>query len=181
MIDWILSYSFLILMVIGTRAIFKDRISQRLRYALWALVLLRLLSPGKGQVRADLFTPKQMLIRLNCSVQWEAALQAALEQAALGQDSELEFQTMDQEETWIQVRLEPQGDRQQAEAIGTIRESTVVFEDSLKALRTARDDGFLTVGVYDRYERDQAGLAALANLYLKSYTDCEEFWKFALA
>ena len=45
MIDWILSYSFLILMVIGTRAIFKDRISQRLRYALWALVLLRLLIP----------------------------------------------------------------------------------------------------------------------------------------
>ena len=51
--------------------------------------LLRLLSPGKGQVRADLFTPKQMLIRLNCSVQWEAALQAALEQAAQGQDSEV--------------------------------------------------------------------------------------------
>ena len=45
MIDWILSYSFLILMVIGTRAIIKDRISQRLRYALWALVLLRLLIP----------------------------------------------------------------------------------------------------------------------------------------
>ncbi len=46
MIDWILSYSLLILVVIGTRAIFKDRISQRLRYALWALVLLRLLIPG---------------------------------------------------------------------------------------------------------------------------------------
>lgn len=45
MIDWILSYSFLILMVIGTRAIFKDRISQRLRYALWALALVRLLIP----------------------------------------------------------------------------------------------------------------------------------------
>ncbi len=67
------------------------------------------------------------------------------------------------------------------ERIGTSRENTLVFEDSLKALRTAREDGFLTVGVYDRYERDQAGLAALANFYLKSYTDCEEFWKFALA
>ena len=67
------------------------------------------------------------------------------------------------------------------ERIGTGREDTVVFEDSLKALRTARDDGFSTVGVYDRFERDQAGLAALADFYLKSYTDCEEFWKFALA
>ncbi|MGN1016086.1 MAG: M56 family metallopeptidase [Faecousia sp.] len=45
MIDWILSSSLLILVVICTRAIFKDKISQRLRYALWSLVLLRLLIP----------------------------------------------------------------------------------------------------------------------------------------
>ena len=83
--------------------------------------LLRLLSPGKGQVRADLFTPKQMLIRLNCSVQWEAALQAALEQAAQGQDSEVEFQTMDEEETWIQLRIDPLPGNEEVEAIGTIR------------------------------------------------------------
>ena len=43
--DWILSSSLLILAVIGTRAVFKERISQRLRYALWALVLLRFLIP----------------------------------------------------------------------------------------------------------------------------------------
>ena len=67
------------------------------------------------------------------------------------------------------------------EHIGTSRENTLVFEDSLKALRTAWNDGFLTVGVCDRFEKDQAGLAALADFYLKSYTDCEEFWKFALA
>ena len=66
------------------------------------------------------------------------------------------------------------------EHIGTNRGNTLIFEDSLKALRTARDDGFLTVGVCDRFEKDQAGLRALANFYLKSYTDCEDFWKFAL-
>lgn len=86
---------------------------------------IRLLSPETGQgqeLKSTIFpTTKALLAYLNCSGQWEAAFQAALEQAALGQDSELEFQTMDQEETWIQVRLEPQGDRQQAEAIGTIR------------------------------------------------------------
>lgn len=66
------------------------------------------------------------------------------------------------------------------ERIGTCRENTMVFEDSLKALGTARNDGFLTVGVCDRFERDQAGLAALAHIYIKDYTDCEDFWKFAL-
>ena len=45
MIDWILSCSILILAVIGTRAVFKDKISQRLRYVLWGLVLIRLLIP----------------------------------------------------------------------------------------------------------------------------------------
>ena len=67
------------------------------------------------------------------------------------------------------------------ESIGTTRESTVVFEDSLKALRTARDDGFLTVGVCDRFERDQTGVRALAHIYIEDYSHCEEFWKFALA
>ena len=67
------------------------------------------------------------------------------------------------------------------ESIGTTRESTVVFEDSLKALRTARDDGFLTVGICDRFERDQAGVRALAHIYIEDYSHCEEFWKFALA
>ena len=67
------------------------------------------------------------------------------------------------------------------ESIGTTRESTVVFEDSLKALRTARDDGLLTVGVCDRFEREQAGVRALAHIYIEDYSHCEEFWKFALA
>lgn len=67
------------------------------------------------------------------------------------------------------------------ESIGTSRENTVVFEDSLKALRTAREDGFLTVGVCDRFEREQAGLKAMADYYISDYSRCGEFWKFALA
>ena len=75
----------------------------------------------------------------------------------------------------------PEVYRAARETLGSSREETVVLEDSLKALRTARDDGFLTVGVCDRFERDQAGLAALAHIYIKDFADCEEFWKFALA
>ena len=45
MTEWILSASVLILVVIGLRTLLKGRISLRLQYALWALVLLRLLIP----------------------------------------------------------------------------------------------------------------------------------------
>ena len=46
MYDWILSSSVLIAAVIALRAVTKGRISMRLRYGLWALVLVRLLIPG---------------------------------------------------------------------------------------------------------------------------------------
>lgn len=80
-----------------------------------------------------------------------------------------------------QGKSRPDVYRAAMERIDTCRDNTLVFEDSLKALGTARDDGFLTVGVCDRFERDQTGLAALAHIYIKDYTDCKDFWKFALA
>lgn len=46
MLEWILSSCVLILAVLGLRLVFRDRIGHRLRYGLWALVLLRLLIPG---------------------------------------------------------------------------------------------------------------------------------------
>lgn len=105
---------------------------------------IRLLSPeaGRGQeLKSTIFpTTKELMAYLNCSGQWEAAFQAALEQAALGQDGELEFQTMDQEETWIRVRLEPQGGKQQAVAIGTIR---VVTEEVQERYRQEAADKLL--------------------------------------
>lgn len=44
--EWILTSSLLILAVLLIRAIGRDKLSARVRYALWALVLLRLLIPG---------------------------------------------------------------------------------------------------------------------------------------
>lgn len=46
MIEWIVSSSVLILVVIGLRALFRGRISRRMIYGLWLLVLVRLLIPG---------------------------------------------------------------------------------------------------------------------------------------
>lgn len=45
MTEWILSSSILIVSVIGLRTVLKGKISLRLQYALWGLVLLRLLIP----------------------------------------------------------------------------------------------------------------------------------------
>ena len=89
--------------------------------------MIRVLFPGQGQggqLKTTVVTPRRLLAFLNCSPQWEAALQAALEQAALGQDGEVEFQTMDEEETWIQLRMEPLPDNEDTTAVGTIRDVT---------------------------------------------------------
>lgn len=89
--------------------------------------LIRVLSPGQGQrerLETTVVTPRKLLESLNGSPQWEAALQAALEQAALGQDGEVEFQTMDEKETWIQLRMEPLSNNEDTTAIGTIRDVT---------------------------------------------------------
>ena len=88
---------------------------------------LRLMAPRQGQSRepqSKVVTPGQMLAGLNCSAQWEPALDSVLEQAAAGQDSELELQTLDLRETWIQIRLEPMPDDDSSLAIGTIRDVT---------------------------------------------------------
>ncbi|MBR5534138.1 MAG: response regulator [Ruminiclostridium sp.] len=89
--------------------------------------MIRLLTPEKGrgnQLKATLYTPLRLLTELNCSAQWEAPFLSALEQAALGQDSEIEVCTLDQEETWIQLRVEPLADHEGVEAVGTIRDVT---------------------------------------------------------
>lgn len=55
MTDWILTSSVLILAVIALRFLFKGKISLRLQYALWGMVLLRLLVPfsfGSSSVSA---------------------------------------------------------------------------------------------------------------------------------
>lgn len=45
MLEWIISSSVLIAVIILLRSVLKGKISLRLQYALWALVLVRLLLP----------------------------------------------------------------------------------------------------------------------------------------
>lgn len=61
--------------------------------------------------------------------------------------------------------------RKALEHLGTTKSEAYVFEDSLFALKTAKDDGFRTVGVYDRHENCQDELKQLANYYILDFTD----------
>lgn len=63
--------------------------------------------------------------------------------------------------------------------LGTKKRDTFVFEDALYAVKTAKNDGFSVVGVYDRYEDDQTAVKESADFYLTDYSDTNNFWKYA--
>ena len=64
-----------------------------------------------------------------------------------------------------------------AERLGTAPEETLVFEDSLYTLKTARAAGYCTVGVFDAHgEEDQAGLKAAAEVYLTALPEFPGHW-----
>lgn len=64
-----------------------------------------------------------------------------------------------------------------AEQLGTRPAETLVFEDSLYALKTAAGAGYRTVGVFDASgEVDQAGLSAAADAYLMDLTAFPGCW-----
>lgn len=62
--------------------------------------------------------------------------------------------------------------------LGTDVEHTWVFEDGLYALRTAKNAGFHTVGVYDRAsDKDQEKLREEAEIYLENIKEWEEKYR----
>ena len=64
--------------------------------------------------------------------------------------------------------LTARGVKLAAEALHAAPAETLVFEDSLYALKTAKAAGFYTIGVYDADgETDQAGLQMAADLYVR--------------
>lgn len=71
--------------------------------------------------------------------------------------------------------------RRAMEALGGDRAGTVIFEDALHGVRTAKADGFFVCGVYDPSEPRPEELKALCDCYLTDYFHTEPFWKFASA
>lgn len=65
-----------------------------------------------------------------------------------------------------------------AQALHTVPAETLVFEDSLYALRTAKAAGYRTVGLYDADgEADQEGLQTAAEIYLMTLQDFPAAWE----
>ena len=65
--------------------------------------------------------------------------------------------------------------------LGTEKSATVVFEDALYAIKTAKSDGFVTAAVHDIHEKNQNELRSLSDFYLNDFSDLNSFWKFASA
>lgn len=63
--------------------------------------------------------------------------------------------------------------------LGADRSNTVIFEDALYALQTAKTAGFMTVGVLDSREEQQEELQQLCDCYLEDFEQIDFFWKFA--
>ena len=64
MTNWIISSSVLIILIMFVRLVFREKMSQRLHYALWLLVLIRLLVPfslGETEISIDNFTEKAVM------------------------------------------------------------------------------------------------------------------------
>ena len=53
--------------------------------------------------------------------------------------------------------------------LGTKKDETVVFEDALHALITAKKDGFKVAAVYDRHERNQTQMKENGDYYITDY------------
>lgn len=67
---------------------------------------------------------------------------------------------------------EPKIYNEAAAYMGTKPEATLVFEDSLYALKTAKNAGFVTAGVYDiKGETDQEGVKNTGDFYIKELNE----------
>ncbi len=71
---------------------------------------------------------------------------------------------------------EPHIYREAQKHLGTSKSKTAVFEDALYALKTAKSDGFITVGVFDIHEENQEKLKKTADCYIENYSEFDKFW-----
>ena len=71
--------------------------------------------------------------------------------------------------------------RKAMEHLQTDRSNTAVVEDAYHAAFTAKQDGFMVVGVYDSHESRQQELLQIADVFLPDYLHLKNFWKFASA
>ena len=59
------------------------------------------------------------------------------------------------------------------------RSNTVIFEDALHAVKTAKNDGFIVAAVFDNSEKRQNELYNISDFYIKDFKNTEEFFKLS--
>ena len=69
--------------------------------------------------------------------------------------------------------------RKAMEYFGSDRGSSIIFEDALHAIKTAKNDGFMVVSVFDDSEKRQDEVRAISDCYIRDFEHTEDFWKFA--
>ena len=69
--------------------------------------------------------------------------------------------------------------RKAMEYFSSDRSSSIIFEDALHAIKTAKNDGFTVVSVFDDSEKRQDEVRALSDCYIRDFKHTEDFWKFA--
>ena len=60
------------------------------------------------------------------------------------------------------------------------RNNTIIFEDALHAVETAKKDDFKVVAVFDNSEKRQTEIQQLGDCYITDFGQTEEFWQFVL-
>ena len=71
--------------------------------------------------------------------------------------------------------------RRAMEHFSAQRGSTVVFEDAIHAIETAKKDGFTVAAVFDESEKRQDEVRVLADCYITSFEHLEQFWAMTAA
>ena len=74
---------------------------------------------------------------------------------------------------------EPVTFRKAMEYFNSDRSSSIIFEDALHAIKTAKNDGFTVVSVFDDSEKRQDEIRAISDCYIRDFEHTEDFWKFA--
>jgi len=62
--------------------------------------------------------------------------------------------------------------------LGTDKEDTLIFEDAVYSVRTAKAENFKAVGIYEETMPQQEELIALTDFYIKDFREADGFWKF---
>ena len=71
---------------------------------------------------------------------------------------------------------EPHIFRKAMEHFAADRGNTVIFEDALHAIQTAKADGFVVVAVCDNSEKRQTEIRELADFYIENFEQTEKLW-----